>query len=63
MKFRPPFDEVQRYRDVIQDFGRELLKPHDRIDAAKLNELNDQAVRAFVAYLTIRGPVNRGDNA
>ena len=54
---------LKRYRDVIQDFGRKLLKPHDRIDAVRLNELNDHAVRAIVAYLAIRGPINRGDDA
>jgi hypothetical protein len=52
---------IKRYRNIIQEFGRELLKPHGRIDALRLNELNDEAVDAFVVYVRIRGLTDRGD--
>src|SRR4051794_21719750 len=36
-------------------FGRELLKPCGKIDAARLNEQDRQAAKAFVAYLQSYG--------
>ena len=45
---------VRRYRDAVQEFGGELLKPHGKIRPALLNELNDTVVSAFVAYMAVR---------
>jgi hypothetical protein len=42
------------YRDMIQAFGRELLKPIDRIDPDHLNELSRHAIAAFVEYAIAR---------
>ncbi len=42
------------YRDRIQAFGRELLKPVARIDPDVLNELSEGAVAAFVDYAAAR---------
>jgi hypothetical protein len=33
---------LTRYRDMIQDSGRELLKPYDRIDSAKVESRQRQ---------------------
>ncbi len=46
---------LRQYRNVIQDFARELQKPFDRINPARLNDLNEEALLAFVAYAAVRG--------
>jgi hypothetical protein len=55
----PPHDRKQRaalraYRDAIQDFGSELLKPRGRIDAHALNALSVRVGVLFVRYLSTR---------
>jgi hypothetical protein len=42
------------YRNVIQEFAREILKPRDNIDADVLNELSHAATAAFVRYMAAR---------
>jgi hypothetical protein len=49
---------LKQYRDLIQDFGRELLKPRDKIDAVELNQSSEAAVAVFVQYLM--GRLSRG---
>jgi hypothetical protein len=46
-------ESLRRYRDAIQEIGRELLKPRGKIDAERLNELIGNAVDMFVAYMNI----------
>ncbi len=57
-RFPPRSDEEARvlreYRDLIQDLGRELQKPHDRINAERLNDLSEEAVFVFASYASIR---------
>jgi hypothetical protein len=54
---RSPEEErlLRRYRESIQNFGRELLKPYGKINAERLNEQDRQAAKAFVAYLQSYG--------
>jgi hypothetical protein len=42
---------LDRYRGAVQDLGRELLRPRDRIRVKALNELIDGAGAAGVQYL------------
>jgi hypothetical protein len=49
---------LKQYRELIQEFARELQKPIARINPARLNELSGRMLLAFVAYASIRGPVN-----
>jgi len=55
----PPRGQKQRaalraYRNAIQDFGRELIKPRDRIDPEALNALSIRIGARFVAYVNSR---------
>ena len=43
------------YRDTVQEFGRELLKPYDRIDLERLNDLTERVIAAFLDYGSVRG--------
>jgi hypothetical protein len=45
---------LQAYRDSIQDFGREMLKPRGKINARRLNLLSEAAVDAFITYRMIQ---------
>jgi hypothetical protein len=49
---------LDQYRDVIQEFGRELLKARVRIDVDRLNDLSDQVFREFVFYLQVRSEID-----
>jgi len=44
---------LREYRNKIQEFGRELLKPLDRIDHGKLNDLTEESMKTFLAYVAI----------
>jgi hypothetical protein len=52
---------LRKYRDAVQEFGRELLKPPARIDSERLNDLVQQAATAFVDYVVAAGPKSRGE--
>jgi hypothetical protein len=42
------------YRDAIREFARALLKPRDKIDAERLNDLSRAVTHAFVRYRDAR---------
>jgi hypothetical protein len=44
---------LRAYRNFIQHFGRELLKPRGIIDPLRLNKLSEAAVMTFVRYSSI----------
>jgi hypothetical protein len=41
------------YRNLIQTFGRQLLKPHDKIDVQKMNKIEDDCLKAYLLYQAI----------
>ena len=45
---------LRRYRTIIQDFARELMRPRDRIDPQRLNDLKEDASNVYVSYLIDR---------
>lgn len=54
----PPKTTAQRsvlgqLRTLVQNFGRELLKPRDRIDAVRLNELSEAMIKVAVEYIAL----------
>jgi hypothetical protein len=44
---------LKAYRATLQDFGRELRKPRDRIDSSRLNSLSDLATQQVVDYMVL----------
>jgi hypothetical protein len=55
-KAHPPASSVERellkqLRELVQDFGGELLKPRDRIDPVRLNGLTAAMIRISVEYI------------
>jgi hypothetical protein len=52
---------LKDYRDAIQEFSVQLLKPMDKIDPRLLNDLTERALCAFVMYRSVYGPRGEGD--
>ena len=45
---------LKRYRELIQEFARQLGVPRGKINPRRLNELSDQMVKTFVDYVEAR---------
>ena len=46
------------YAAIIRQFGEELLKPLRKIDVSKLNKLDGDSIRAYIAYSDVYNDVD-----